>query len=140
MTKTSSSLYCQNCGNKIFESAGLASEDRSPCPFCGSKNRSFNITISDTITIHEMLGTKAKRPGDKRPFIEQKAGEDFHRDSQGWRKLERIIDRDNDSYKETITDPKTGEIFHAKDEPLSEHQGYGTAKLKNNGTNRNQSN
>ena len=45
-------------------------------------------------------------------------------------KLERHIDRDNDHYHEKVTDPETGEIIHESDEPLSEHQGHGSAKTK----------
>jgi len=97
-------MYCQSCGTEIFESAGLALEDRSPCANCGSKSRSFHVTISDTITIHETLGIKGKRPGQKKPFIEQKVGDDLHRKTGLWMKLKRIIDRDNDSYQETVSD------------------------------------
>ncbi len=42
--------------------------------------------------------------------------------------LDRVIDRENNSYKEIITD-KNGNIVHRCIEPLSEHQGYGSAKF-----------
>jgi len=44
--------------------------------------------------------------------------------------LERLIDRENDWYAETVTDPETGEIVHECKEPLSEHQGHGAAKKR----------
>jgi hypothetical protein len=47
-----------------------------------------------------------------------------------WNKLIRIIDRDNNWYKEEITDPRTGEIIHKDEGPLSEHQDHGDAKKK----------
>ena len=43
-------------------------------------------------------------------------------------RLERVIDREKDSYKEIVTDPITGEVTHHCGEPLSKHQGYGSAK------------
>lgn len=45
---------------------------------------------------------------------------------------QRIIDRDNDHYFEQVTDYETGEVIHHCEEPLSQHQGHGDAKRKNN--------
>lgn len=43
---------------------------------------------------------------------------------------QRLIDRDNDVYRETVTDYESGEIIYHCEEPLSEHQGHGSAKPK----------
>lgn len=45
---------------------------------------------------------------------------------------QRVIDRDNDHYFEKVTDYETGEVIHHCEEPLSQHQGHGDAKRKNN--------
>jgi len=42
----------------------------------------------------------------------------------------RVIDRDNDSYFEKITDYETGEIIHHCEELLSQHQNHGSAKKR----------
>jgi hypothetical protein len=47
-----------------------------------------------------------------------------------WMKEERTIDRDRCRYKETVTDPETGEVVHHCDEPLINHTGHGSAKPK----------
>jgi len=73
---------------------------------------------------------KGKHPEGKKPFIEQVSGDDYNRDIGEWRKLERVIDRDNDAYKEVITDPKTGKVIKHCEEPLSKHTGHGSAKLR----------
>ncbi|HUK55579.1 MAG TPA: zinc ribbon domain-containing protein, partial [Nitrospiria bacterium] len=57
-------------------------------------------------------------------------GDDLHKKSGKWYKKERIIDKDNDQYKEVISDPETGEIIHECQEPLSEHRNHGSAKNK----------
>jgi len=44
---------------------------------------------------------------------------------------ERVIDRDNDVYKEKVVDPKTGETIHHCEEKLSEHYGHGSDKKSN---------
>ena len=64
------------------------------------------------MTVRDGLGFKAKRPGARRPFIETKSvpsqshrlGKLVHR--------ETLIDRDNDYYRETVTDYETGEVIH----------------------------
>jgi hypothetical protein len=35
--------------------------------------------------------------------------------------LVRVVNRRDDRYIETVTDPETGEVAHSCDEPLSEH-------------------
>lgn len=45
-------------------------------------------------------------------------------------KKERLIDRDNDLYKEIVIDPVTGDVVHKCEEPLSKHFGHGSDKTK----------
>jgi hypothetical protein len=47
-------------------------------------------------------------------------------------KLERLIDRAKNWYKEVVRDPETGEIIHKCEEPLREHRGHGTVKEQQN--------
>lgn len=42
---------------------------------------------------------------------------------------EREIDRDNNTYREHITE-ETGEVIHSVSESLSDHFGHGSAKIK----------
>ena len=77
-----------------------------------------------------MVGMKKVDPhrkGRKKVLQEQKIGDDFHRKSKSWRKLERVIDRENNRYKETVTD-SSGKVLLSCDEPLSEHREHGNAK------------
>jgi hypothetical protein len=92
----------------------------------------MNHTIeipAGSLTFRSQLGIKVKRPTQKKPFIEQKVGDDFHRDTGTWRKRERVIDRDADRYREVITDAEGNEVRRC-DEPLSQHRGRGDAKRK----------
>lgn len=45
-----------------------------------------------------------------------------------WMLLTRTIDRANDWYSEKVVDPRTGEVVHQCEEPLSAHRGHGAAK------------
>jgi hypothetical protein len=42
----------------------------------------------------------------------------------------RVMDRDADRYIETVTMRETGEVVHHCDEPLSKHQGHGSARQR----------
>ena len=41
---------------------------------------------------------------------------------------ERLIDRKNNRYVESVIARGTGEIIHHRDEPLSDHKGHGSDK------------
>jgi len=60
--------------------------------------------------------------------MEQTVGDDLHLKSGKWMKLERLIDRVGDWYREIVTDPENGQIIHFCEEPLSQHYGHGSAK------------
>jgi hypothetical protein len=75
------------------------------------------------------LGIKAKRPGQPKPFHEQRVGATLHRDTQTWRQRQRLIDRDTDRYVEVITDADGREVHHCE-ESLSAHVGHGSAKRR----------
>jgi hypothetical protein len=40
--------------------------------------------------------------------------------------VDRIMDRDNDRYAETVVMRDSGEVVYHCDEPLSEHRGHGS--------------
>jgi hypothetical protein len=120
------SVACGNCGLKLEENPGPPDE-RTGCPQCGSTLRHLSVSVSETVKFHEMLGLKG-RHAEGRPFIELKQGDDLHRKSGRWMLLERVIDRAKNWYREVVTDPETGKVIHQCEEPLSEHQGHGTAQ------------
>jgi len=123
-------VNCGNCGLKLDEDTSAPTETRLPCPSCGSMIRAIHVTIRDTVIIKEKLGIKGRHAGGGKPFIEHVQGDDLHRDTETWRHLSRIIDRENDKYHEVVKDSATGDIFHECHEPLSQHRGHGTAKRK----------
>lgn len=105
-------------------------EQRRPCPVCGSLARDYAITLSDSITAHSQVALKAKTPGEKRPFIEQKVGDSYSVSRGRWMRLRQLIDRRHNRYAKKVEDPETGEVLRDVDEPLSEHTGRGSAKRR----------
>jgi hypothetical protein len=126
---TRDTVQCSDCG-ALIDTASDTPENRTPCPICGKKGRTFNTFIEEAITLRDGLGVKAKRPGEKRPFVEDKAMPSFSHRLRKHVLREQVIDSDNDRYFEKVTDYESGEIIHHNEEPLSEHLGHGIEKIK----------
>ena len=65
------------------------------------------------------IGIKAKRPGQKKPYVEDISVPTFSHNRKKLVHRARVIDRDSDQYMETITDYESGETIHRGEEPLS---------------------
>ena len=117
---------CSECGAILdtSENSGLL----LPCGECGS-------TSSKPITdIKEQLVFKAKATGASgKPDLEVKIADDLYKETNEWRQLKMTIDRINDSYEKTVINPETDEELYHKKEPLSHHQGRGSAKQRSKG-------
>ncbi len=88
------------------------------------------VSISSTVEFHDSVAFKHKRPGYRRPIAEGVSGDSFFHRLSKWVRLERLIDRLANHYREKVTDPDTGEVIHECDEPLDQHTGHGSAKPK----------
>ena len=123
-------VTCQDCGATLEEAPSTLPENRQPCPSCGSVARHVMVTVHDTVTAHASIALKARSPGEKRPFMEQKQGDSFSLKRGRWMQLLQIVDRRNNRYRKRVTDPETGEVLRDLDEPLTGHVGYGDARRK----------
>lgn len=84
--------------------------------------------IDDTVPTRDSLSFKARNAGRGRPSVEGMVCDDLHRKSGHWFRLERVIDRARDWYRELISDRRTGKVIRHFEEPLSKHIGHGTAR------------
>ncbi len=122
---TTTTTYCGNCKTILSEAPNIPVELHVPCPSCGSTGRLFGVMSDGSVQIHSELKYKAKRGGKDKAFIQGVIGDSLFRKMGRWMRLERVIDRQNDTYKEVVTDTKTGEEVHRNEEPLSQHIGHG---------------
>lgn len=118
----------------------LKDVSRGICPKCGCKIKVIEakegsykydcghswatIKVSETLSIKESLGLKAKKQNHKRPVYEMI---DRHKESGDPRLIEgvrevRVIDRENNKYSQTVIDNKTGGVLHKEDESLNKHK------------------
>ena len=122
---------CSNCGFEFPEAAQNETE-RSPCPACGCMARTISVSITEKIKVYEGLGYKVKDPSKTRKSKIKVEG--FHKYARSQKaalvKHIRVIDRENDQYKELVINTETEEVIHSCEEPLSEHTGHGSDKKK----------
>ena len=91
------------------------------------------MSFESKVDLRSSLRAKLKDPtlpSRKNPRVDVFSGDDLRKSDGQWMKKERILDRVNDQYKEVVIDPKTGEIIHHNEEPLSNHLGHGSDKPK----------
>lgn len=123
--------FCKDCHLQLDEE--LASSASYPCPKCGSTKKYMNASITDGIGLYDSWEAQAKDPrypGKRKIRWETFVGWERCHKLQSMVYKTRTIDRSNDTYQETVTDPRTGEIIHHCEEPLSKHFGHGSAKPK----------
>lgn len=122
-------VSCSGCGTSVPEPRRI--EDREPCPTCGSMARTFAVTLADKAEVRDGLAYKARHGdvGKVKPYLEAYSGSDYYRDSEEWRQVSRVVDRENDRYTERIVDA-AGNVVRDVDEPLREHRGRGAAKRR----------
>ena len=122
---------CLCCGFEITEKKNRVEDKRRPCPQCDSLGRALVMIQNESVEVndrHRMKLRGGERTASGKPGRELVQGHDFYRISGVWNYLYRLIDRMNDRYHKKITDPKTGKIVYECQEPLSKHQGHGSAK------------
>ena len=130
MNAVNQMVKCGKCKTELNEAAGLPPNSREPCPNCNSKTRFFEVEMRAELRIYTELRAKARHTAPGKPFLELRTGDSLHMASNIWNKLERVIDRTKDLYKEVITDRKTGKEIRHCEETLSKHTGHGSAKKK----------
>ncbi len=124
-------LTCSDCGKHLSDvpaaDRSLPPTGRAPCPGCGSRNWTYSVLIGETVETHDEVRYKGRHLGAKRPHIEGRAGASYHRATGQWNDRRMWLDRERDEYHEVIRDD-SGTVLHKCDEPLSEHQGHGSAR------------
>lgn len=122
-------VNCAGCGRVLADETQASPEERQPCPSCGSTTRHVALSVHDEGTFHERVELKARHEGLRKPYLEARSGEAQQSDGS-WKEVERIIDRDNDLYREKVVDPQSGDVHHFQEEPLSDHREHGSAKVR----------
>lgn len=133
MSVSTDTIECADCGAEV-DARGDKPEQRMPCGQCGNTKRNYYVSVSESVVVRDGIGVKAKRSGEKKPYIEDLGVPDYSRSFEKVVHRERVIECDNDRYFEKITDYESGEAIHHCEEPLSQHQGHGSAKRKKGGT------
>ncbi len=70
------------------------------------------------------------QPGEVAAHLDLKTGDSWSYRFAKWMQRTVRVDRENDHYEETVTDPETGAVIHHDSGPLTKHTGHGSAKQK----------
>jgi len=128
-------VTCTDCKMETGKTEKQTNQNPISCVYCGSMKKTVQIAAKDYVRLDLKVRGRGKVKDDRykskekvrRDFLH---GDDLHRKSGKWYKKDRVIDKETDQYKEVVTDPETGQIIHECEEPLSEHRGNGSAKIK----------
>jgi len=125
-------VTCSECGSTIDETLDPPGA-LCPCPVCGSSSRVFGRVASDSITFRDGAAFKQKRPGIKKPIAEGFVLPTVSKATGRAVEHSRRIDRGANRYTERVVEYDSGTVVHETDEPLTEHRGHGSAKIKDRG-------
>ncbi|MCP3677931.1 MAG: hypothetical protein GY721_10200 [Deltaproteobacteria bacterium] len=114
----------------------------NPCTYCSANRKTMGnkvetnpsdleIKVHDDVKIRENIRLRGKRNGQRKVTSQIESKDDFHRDANEWRHIDRVIDKENNHYKEIIKD-ENGSLVRQCEEALTKHQGRGSAKKKLN--------
>jgi hypothetical protein len=125
-------VKCPSCGYVFPKYLGSA-QDIITYPECKPIPKDIPVSIEDKITQHDCLRGKVKDTTKSRkenPRVDFLVGYDLRKKDNKFIIKSRMIDKDNNLYKETLKDPETNEVLYQCEELLSEHQGHGSTKSK----------
>lgn len=131
MSSESRKVVCSDCKTVLNQRASEVG--RACCPQCGSTNQSLYIQFEEQIQTTEWVDMKLKDlslPSSKKLRVHMQSGQQFSVNLGRHVDKTRVLDKENDRYLEKVTDPLTGEVLRHCEEPLTVHQGRGSAKFK----------
>lgn len=126
MTAEIGSVTCRSCGSQLAEPFET---HRYVVPHAQSVGRVLGM-IRPTLSAHAILSGRRRLARGGKATLRFKVGDEL------WREMDRLVyrelyaDRQKDRYHERVVDPQTGQTIHECHEPLSQHQGHGSASKK----------
>lgn len=133
--KTHITISCPGCRTVYAEkeSSELRPNQVSqffPCRKCGHRTGHVAVALPPVgVSVSVAMRAKGVAAGQNKVVLEARAEPSVQKSTGAPVFHERLIDRTLDLYVEKVTS-KTGEVIHQSAEPLSKHQGHGSAKLK----------
>jgi hypothetical protein len=127
MIATTIKVYCKSCAYLVCEISNADEDKAKECPKCGSLRR-FHLTWNPP----QLTGLKSLSwQGSKSNYGHKGiVGPSYSKSLNRYVFRAVSIEKSIDRYSEIIVDPETGQVLHHCDEPLSKHQGHGSAKKR----------
>jgi hypothetical protein len=125
-------VKCAKCDALLPAETPTSAAAQPRCSVCGSTERKISASISDEIIIRDSWkgkvidGALPSKQKIRREFFNGSEKRKSHGD---YVYKVRYIDRDANRYHELVR-KESGEIIRDVDEPLTDHVGHGSVKLK----------
>ena len=110
--------WCRHCERE------LPLSHTGPCPHCGNTGKDCKVTVTSAVAISTRFRARLKRKGIGK-FVRETLQGWFPSKDPALKKgvhKERIVDREENEYHETVKDATTGEVIRDVHEPLSQHK------------------
>lgn len=118
---------CDSCAAIICDEIDVEDPEHVTCKGCGAKLKPSTVPGTKLTGKISRSGTSKK----KGLLAEIRIAFQPLRNRNGVLvRYERLIDHHEDRYVERVTLYDSGEVIHLCDEPLTKHQGHGSAKRK----------
>jgi len=122
--------FCQDCNAAIDVTSDATGVPR-PCPRCGSLRQVSEESLVSSFAAGAQMRTKGYAGGlskTKGLLFESTVGDSLSVSLGRFVKIVQHVDHETKRYIKKVVDPVTGDVLRDVDEPLSEHQGRGSAK------------
>ena len=120
-------VHCGACDYFFNDSEN--SEGLPDCPKCGFSVKTI-FPLGQVGRLQGALCIKSIPPEGGRWISKSESKHSHFKRDDEQHYIERVIDRGNNHYYERIINKETGEVVREVEEPLTEHQGRGSAKKK----------
>jgi hypothetical protein len=101
------------------------------CPECGSDKLIVKVAVADTLSVglKELVKLKGRSgPGKSGIRRELVQGDELTTITGLWARKHRLMDKDEDQYRELVIEEISGKVLRDVSEPLTSHQGRGSAR------------
>jgi hypothetical protein len=94
MSDPAFTLFCHECGPQA--------DGATACGSCGrALNRLYHMDVSSSVTVHDAIGLKHRRPGVRKPLLELRQGASRSADGT-FAVIEQVVDRVRKVYRKRV--------------------------------------
>jgi hypothetical protein len=123
-------VECGECGYEFPDPVAATKVPRSLCALCGATTKKMHFLAEASVGVSASMRGVGYTTSKSNWLAKFYSRPEWHRALGRLHDVSRMFNKRTDEYHEVIHDHETGELVMEVHEPLSEHQGHGSAKNK----------